>query len=419
MDEVSTEVTLSLEDIDMEDVGTEITSNLGGLDMEAFGADVTDCNSYVLDSTTLLATPSSPQKIEAKNKGLYGKIPVTISQPKVQIYVEAGLRLPHSALAVTNVSKNVILTRSQLMPTDDKKSAKLLLNGFVRKTIQFAVPSNRSNQGISGDIRFSTFDIPFKCFAKVDYLIEPDFSFDESSRAINIADSCYFGADTSQYAFVNSQFLNERISVELLAATIRDIGRKGDLCNFRDDTDRSLFRVIDESMVVELVLRVTQNQLVEVPASGGSGGSGGSGSNGGGGKGNNDGKGNKNDNGGNNCKGDKDDNHGNNCKGDKDNNHGHNCNDDKDDNHGHSCKDGKDDDHGHNCNDDKDDNHGHNCKGDKDNKCSKDKNDDLFDSDQEYGQKSKYDDYKEIGELKLSVPTKLLDQIKKHIATRS
>ena len=357
--------------------------------MEEISTEVTDCNAYILDSTTLLATPSGSHRIEAKNKGLSGKIPVTIAQPKIQIYVEAALRLPYFALAITNVSKNVSITHSQLMPTDDKKSAKLLINGFVRKIIQFAVPSNRSRQGISGDIRFSTFDIPFKCIAKVDYLIEPDLCFDESPRTINFADSSYYGADTSQYSFVNSQFLNERILVELAAATIRDVGKKNDLSDFSNgNINRSVFRVIDESMVVELVLRVTQNQLVEVPASENKKSEGSESSNEG--NSSNSSKGNKNDNGENNCKGGKD-------------NIG--SSDERDGRSGEGKKDNRDK---------RDDRGGKDKRDNRDDRDGGDKRDDRNDRDEKYNQQNKDDDYKEIGELKLSVPTRLMDQLKKY-----
>lgn len=327
--------------------------------MEENTTEVTDLNACVIDSTTLLATPSSPHRIEAKNNGFVGKIPVTIAQPKVQIYIDNTLRLPYYVLAITNESKNVVLTRCQLTP-DGKKNAKLLINGFVRKTIQYAVPSNRTRQGISGDIRFSTFDIPFKCFANVDYLTEPDLCFDELPRSINIMDSSYLGADTSQYAFVNSQFLNERIFIELKSVTIRDIGKKNNLSDFTNgNISRSVFRVIDESMVVELVLRIIQNQMVEIPASENkkSEGSDGNVTN------NSNNKDHENDNDRNNCDGDED-------------NRGR-----MDERYDLSSEEKKD---------------GRNAR------------------DEKYYEINKEKDYKEIGELKLSVPTRLIQRLKKH-----
>lgn len=304
--------------------------------MDDLTTEVVDCNAVILDSTTLLASPSAPQKLNVKNKGVIGKVPVTIAQTKVQIYVEAVVRLPDPALAITNVNKSVFLTRCLLLPTDDKKSSKLLLHGIVRKTLQLAIPNEDGTGRISGDIRFASFDIPFKCFAKVDFLVEPDIDFNESTKLLQNVDENLSGPDLSQDTFLNSQVLNERVFCQLVETKVREVDAKYDLSAF---DNRTLFSTINESMVVELTLRVLQNQLVEVSggSEGGGGGKGGSGSSGG--KGSSDGKGDREDREG---KGDREDREG---KGDREDREGKGDREDKEGKGDKDDKEAKEDKH--------------------------------------------------------------------------
>ena len=346
--------------------------------MGNYTTEVVDTSAVLLNSTTLLASPSNPGKIEIKRKGFIGKVPVTIAQPKVQIYVEAEVRLATPALAITSVNKSVFLTRCLLLPTDDKKSSKLLLNGFVRKSIQLAVPTNDGSGSISGSIRFTSFDIPFKCFAKVDFLTEPSFNFNESLKVLQNADADYMGADLSEDTFVNSQQLNERVFCELIETKVREVDVKNDLSTF---DGRTLFSSINESMVVELTLRVLQNQQVEVRDNDG-------GKDGKGDKDDKDGKGGRDDKDDKDDKCDKDDKKD---KDDKDDKCDKKDKDDKCDKKDKDDKCDKKDKHDKDDKCDKDDKHDKDDKCDKDDKHDKDDKCDKKDKDDKCDKKDKDD----------------------------
>ncbi|KNY26237.1 CsxC family protein [Pseudobacteroides cellulosolvens] len=276
--------------------------------MEQTTSHVVSTNSSVLNSTTLLASPSQPKKVEGKKVPLVGKIPVVISEADVQVYVDATIQLEEPALEITRVKKNVFLTRSQLLLTDDKKSAKLLISGFVRNCIEYSTAKHVGQSSVSGKIRFTVVNIPFKCFTKVDFITEPVTASNPQSSTSSAMSPDGFGSDQFALSITNSEILNEKIYCELIESKIRQVDLKKDVETLTQacgkHTNERTFKAFLESIVIEIKLRVMQNQSVfisPIAASGDGKAGGGKGSNDGG-KGDNDGGKSDNDCG----KGDKD-----------------------------------------------------------------------------------------------------------------
>jgi len=249
--------------------------------MEQTSCQVVSSNSSLLNSTTLLASPSKPNKVEAKKSALVGKIPVVISEADVQVYVDATIQLEEPALDIVSIKKNVFLNRCQLLLTDDKKSAKLLISGYVRKNVQYSTVKHVGNTTVSGDIRFTALNVPFKCFAKVDFVSEPVTVSNPQSSTSSAISNNGMGSDQQSLSITNAEIFNEKIYCELIEAKIREVDIKKDIDPWGKSMDERTFKTFIESMVIELKLRVLQNQSVYIdPTSGGSGGSGGSGNDG-------------------------------------------------------------------------------------------------------------------------------------------
>ena len=244
--------------------------------MEQTSCQVVSANSSLLNSTTLLASPSKPNKVEATKAALVGKIPVVISEADIQVYVDATIQLEEPALDIVSIKKNVFLTRCQLLLTDDKKSAKLLISGYVRKNVQYSTVKHVGNTTVSGDIRFTAVNIPFKCFAKIDFVSEPVTASNPQTFTSSAISNNGMGSDQQSVSITNSEIFNEKIYCELIEAKIREVDIKKDIDHWGKSIDERTFKTFIESMVIELKLRVLQNQSVFInPTSGGSGGSGG------------------------------------------------------------------------------------------------------------------------------------------------
>ena len=373
--------------------------------MEQTTSHVVSTNSSVLNSTTLLASPSQPKKVEGKKVPLVGKIPVVISEADVQVYVDATIQLEEPALEITRVKKNVFLTRSQLLLTDDKKSAKLLISGFVRNCIEYSTARHVGQSAVSGKIRFTVVNVPFKCFTKVDFITEPESASNPQPYTSSAMSHDGFGSDQFALSITNSEILNEKIYCELIESKIRQVDLKKDIQTLTQacgrHTNERTFKAFLESMVIELKLRVMQNQSVFISPILASG----DGKSGGGKGGNDDGKG------GNDCskgsnsggKGDNDGGKGGNSGGKGGNDGGKGGNDggkggkDRNDG-GKDSKNGKSEDNGSkNRNDSKsEDNSGNSDKSDEDKEQKEDsKKDDRSDENDKEKDNDDKDDNKE------------------------
>jgi len=228
--------------------------------------DQEDIIADVLESTTLLACPSQNQKIKFKSSGVIAKIPVVIAEPKIQINVESTIRLESPALEIKRIIKSLFLTQCELIPTDEKKSGKLFLSGFVRKNIEYATTTNVRTGAISGDIRHTTVNIPFNCFAKIDFIEEPDFEKNEGPFQLEVINCDGMGNNASEQNFIQTEKFNEKVFCELIEAKFRE---KDIILNPRAVSPQfpniRVFDTFVEKMVIDVTIKVLQKQQVEIP----------------------------------------------------------------------------------------------------------------------------------------------------------
>ena len=170
---------------------------------------------------------------------------IILGDVPVQALTEADICLPSFATDVKVIRKNIHLTQ-----------CKLFIEGFIHKNIQFV-------EDCDGYVKDYMVNVPFKCFTRVTGLAPipvPLFSSKNSStneiREIAkdgmSANRCVFGSDT----FEN---LNEPIKCKLLSWELTE-------ANFLGNFDKwGRFDQITEKDDINLVLRLTQKQLVDVP----------------------------------------------------------------------------------------------------------------------------------------------------------
>jgi hypothetical protein len=239
-------------------------------------------NTQVIDATTLLATPSQPHKSEGIKAGLIGKFPVVIAETKVQIYVEAQIALDQPALEIKGNKRNLFLNQYELMQTDDKKGSKLIISGYVRDNIEYSTASKVSRNAINGEICHTTLNVPFSCFTKIDIETSPQsYSNDPAVESLDF-DPTALGANRLQQNYISSERYNEKIYCELVDAKIYGLNIVNNPVSIAQNSNEFTFDTFTERMVIDVTVKLLQNQQVQIPAySGGNdGGKGGSNSSG-------------------------------------------------------------------------------------------------------------------------------------------
>ncbi|MDV4152061.1 hypothetical protein R0131_14625 [Clostridium sp. AL.422] len=209
------------------------------------------------------------------------KIPVVLAEVNVTIPVEATITLDKPAIEIKRIRKNVFLTQSRIIPfSQDSRpgTAILFIEGFIRKNIEYATQSCYSSktQNICGDIRHCTVEVPFHFSTRITFVRQPQFSenttaselefFTDKRKSCDVCADPVIGRNTCDQSFFFTEFFNEKPFTELVRADIAEVDiHKDPYVNCENPTEQK-FMKLTEKVVVNLTLKVLQNQQVRVTA---------------------------------------------------------------------------------------------------------------------------------------------------------
>lgn len=223
-------------------------------------------------------TPITPQAINAFP---FIKVPVVLGETTVQIDLDSTIIFPEPVLEIKQIKKNLKLVQCRLLlPTN-----KLFLKGFVRKNIQYATPKAGGRDFVSSNIHSLTVDVPFQVVTRVDFLGNPDFKSNPMTTEFKYFNTSplpqgfaskekLLSGDFSEYNQISEEVFNELPFCELLSSKFIEYdealnrkmgsvsGLSGQMINapFEEGT----FTELEEKMVIELSLKVLQNQQVQI-----------------------------------------------------------------------------------------------------------------------------------------------------------
>ncbi|MDI9215596.1 MULTISPECIES: CsxC family protein [Clostridium] len=211
------------------------------------------------------------------------KVPVVIAETNITIPVEATIKLDHPAIEIKRIRKNVFLNQSRVIPFSQDGlfgTGILFIAGFIRKNIEYATKTcNRpGSTSICGDIRHCTVEVPFNFTTRITFRrppifitnfapLEVEFFTDKNKSCDNCADPV-IGRNVCDQSFFNVEFFNEKPFTELVRADIAEVDIHTDPYKDCDIPTEQLFTKLTEKVVVNLTLKVLQNQQVNVTALG-------------------------------------------------------------------------------------------------------------------------------------------------------
>ncbi|MDP4087568.1 MAG: DUF3794 domain-containing protein [Bacillota bacterium] len=222
-------------------------------------------------------TPLTPQVINAFP---YIKVPVVLGETTVQIDLDSTITFPEPVLEIKQIKKNLKLVQCRLLlPTN-----KLFLKGFVRKNIQYATPNSGGRDFVSSKIHSLTVDVPFQVVTRLDFLGSPDFKsnpmtsefkyFNASPLPVGFpSKEKLLSGDFSEHNQISEEVFNELPFCELLSSKFIEydeaLNRKmGSVSGFAGQInapfEEGTFTVLEEKMVIEVTLKVLQNQQVHI-----------------------------------------------------------------------------------------------------------------------------------------------------------
>lgn len=213
------------------------------------------------------------------------KIPVVLAELTVQVNVNSTITLPEPALEIKNIKKRVKITQCLLLqdPMQPAGPAVLSLKGFVRKNIDYSTRLCSNTEGVCGDIRHCTVDVPFSCTTPVTFngalpatimtntVEEFEFFRRQPLAGPGFAEKDQLlSGDLSEFNQITQEFFNELPFCELISARIVEFDEYLNRTRPKTATlpfEEREFRQVEEKMVIFITLKVLQNQQVEIPAS--------------------------------------------------------------------------------------------------------------------------------------------------------
>ena len=217
--------------------------------------DTKECSASVVNSSTLS---------EADNCPVCGgdyKIPRVLSEFVIQIDSEAKIKLNEPAYEIKRIEKQVFLTQCRYIPPTDK----VFIEGYIRKNIEYAVKTCRSQSGIAGSIRDVTVHIPFRAYTKVDFKNAPYIMPNPPAMVARYFNEKIMGKNFREADRSNIEIFNEPVYCELEWSAVydADIDDKGEpIKGFRNEEE---FQEFTDKSVVYLCMKLLQKQQVHWP----------------------------------------------------------------------------------------------------------------------------------------------------------
>ena len=207
------------------------------------------------------------------------KIPVVLAETNITIPVEATITLDQVAMEIKRIKKNVFLTQSRLIPfSQDSQTGTgiLFIAGFVRKNIEYATQTCPvgTSVNVCGDVRHCTVEVPFNFTTRVTFLRHPVFNsnttsselefFSDKIKGCDVCADPILGRNPCDQSFFFTEYFNEKPYVELVRADITEIDIHTNPILNRNTPTEQKFTQLTEKIVVNLTLKVLQNQQVMV-----------------------------------------------------------------------------------------------------------------------------------------------------------
>ncbi|MEQ8155085.1 MAG: CsxC family protein [Clostridiaceae bacterium] len=211
------------------------------------------------------------------------KLPVVLAETNITIPVTAIITLDRTAIEIKRIKKNVYLTQSKLIPfSQDNRPGTgiLIVSGFVRKNIEYATRTCQTagTNNVCGDIRQCTVQVPFDFTTRVTFLRPPIFTenttpseleyFTDALRSCDICAEPVIGRDPCEQDFSFTENFNEKPYTELVSAVVTEADiHRNPTSSCLNPTEQA-FTQITEKLIVNLTLKVLQNQQVRVASAG-------------------------------------------------------------------------------------------------------------------------------------------------------
>lgn len=224
---------------------------------------------------TLEGCPNTPVDLDPITTGAVVKVPVVLAELNVQINVSSFITLPEPAIEVKYIKKRLKITQCRLLQDTNT----LFIKGFVRKNIDYSTVGCSNFEGVCGDLRHCTVDVPFECSTPVTFngtapapLVTNTSTEFEYFRRQPLPSGFpekedLLAGDLSEFNQISTEFFNELPFCELISSRIVEFDEYLNRQQFDSAPfEERVFREIEEKMAIFVTLKILQKRQVEIDA---------------------------------------------------------------------------------------------------------------------------------------------------------
>jgi len=208
-------------------------------------------------------------------------IPIVLAEINITIPVESTITLDQPVMEIKRIKQNVFLTQSRIIPfsqDDQFNTGTLFIAGFIRKNIEYATQTcmTSGTPNVCGDIRQCTVEVPFNFATRITFRRQPIFVenttpselefFTDTLQGCDFCADPVIGRNPCDQSLFFTEFFNEKPFTELVRADIAEVDIHTNPTLSCTTPTEQRFNTITEKAVVNLTLKVLQNQQVEVRA---------------------------------------------------------------------------------------------------------------------------------------------------------
>lgn len=101
-------------------------------------------------------------------------VPIVISEKYIDIPIEYKVNTDYKACEINNIKNDVYLEKSDIIPIKINdismcNKGKVFISGFIKNRIEYSTLENVKENTISGEIKYITSYIPFKCTTYINF----------------------------------------------------------------------------------------------------------------------------------------------------------------------------------------------------------------------------------------------------------
>ncbi|WP_125154202.1 hypothetical protein [Clostridium rectalis] len=181
------------------------------------------------------------------------KLPVLISEFEIEVNCESHVNLCKELFKIKNSKNTVYIKECTLIPNCNI----LFLSGYIRKSIDYLLCTNKHNKYLENKLKHFTTNVPYECSTNIKYFTNPIFNNNAIKEKLILSNNNNINGNTDY------EYFNEPIYYNLVSSEIHELTLERETIRSQDAKNK-ITNSFNQKMILKLRIRLLQDQLVNI-----------------------------------------------------------------------------------------------------------------------------------------------------------